>query len=260
MRVGAAAHHSTRTFGIPNIAVKRLIFDIETEPFSQDFLNADTEKARTKHAPKMRVACVFDESQDEYTYYTPDNADALVKELLSADEIVSFNGEGFDLLVLKKHYGLMARVPKKGNHIDIHRVMTDVTGFRVSLDKAVNVNFGERKHTNGRAMEALTLNELKVACRSDVSHTYRLWRAHVSGKLLFPQRMQREWGGGFEKGDVGPGHHMPNECPHCHDVGSLEFIEWDTEDMTEGQFADYMAGLHGSAVCQTCQHEIDWGF
>lgn len=241
------------------MVTKRLVFDIETEPFSQSFLDADNEKERIKHAPKMRVVCVFDESKDEYKYYTPDNSDALIKELLCANEVISFNGNGFDLLVLKKHHGLKGRVPKNGEHIDIHFIMTDAAGFRVSLDKAVNLNFGERKHTNGRDMEALTLDDLKIACRSDVSQTYRLWLAHVNKKLVIPQRTRREWRGS-ENGDVGPGHHMPNECPHCHDVGSLEFIEWDTEEMTEGQFADYIAGLYGSVVCQTCGHEIDFGF
>ncbi|MDD2774914.1 MAG: hypothetical protein PHU06_03065 [Gallionella sp.] len=241
------------------MTTKRLTFDIETEPFSQSFLDADSEEGRIKHAPKMRVACVFDESKDEYKYYTPDNSDALIKELLSADEVISFNGKGFDLLVLKKHHGLNGRVPKKGEHIDIHFIMTDAAGFRVSLDKAVNLNFGERKHTNGREMEALALDDLKIACQSDVSQTYRLWLAHMNEKLVIPQRTGREWSGS-ENRDVAPGHHMPNECPHCHDVGSLKFIEWDTEEMTEGQFADYISGLYGSAACQTCSYEIDFGF
>lgn len=240
--------------------MKRLVFDIETEPFTQSFLDAPTESARIKHAPKMRIACIYNELKDEYRYYTPDNADGLIEELINAGEVISFNGKGFDLLVLRKHYGLKGRVPKKGTHSDIHLIMTDVAGFRVSLDKAVRINFEEKKHTDGRAMEALTLDELKIACKSDVSQTYRLWQAHVNGNLRVPLQTRRQWRDRSDYGDVGPGHHMPKECPNCHDVGSLEFVEWETDDMSEGQWADYMAGLYGSAVCQTCIYEIDWGF
>lgn len=240
--------------------MKRLVFDIETHPLTQGFLDATSQASRIKHAPQMRVACVFDDAANKYRFYEPEESDVLIQELISADEVISFNGTGFDLLVLKKHYGLTGRVPRKGKHIDIHLIMTESSGFRVSLDKAVRINFNEKKHTDGRAMEALTLNELKFACQSDVSQTYRLWLAHVNGNLKVPQRTCRGPEERLECGEVGSGHHMPSKCPNCHDVGSMEFIEWATEDMSDGQFSEYIVGLYGSAVCQTCGHEIDWGF
>lgn len=60
--------------------------------------------------------------------------------------------------------------------------------------------------------------------------------------------------------EVGPGHHMPHECPNCHAVGTLVFQPWDTDDMTEGQASDYEAGLYGTAMCRQCGHQIEWGF
>jgi hypothetical protein len=69
---------------------------------------------------------------------------------------VSFNGKNFDILVLRKHCGLKGQIPRKGTHIDLCEIMTAKAGFRVSLDLATKLNLGEGKHTDGRAMNALS--------------------------------------------------------------------------------------------------------
>lgn len=239
---------------------RRIVFDIETDQFSDTFYRAETDQQRRKHAPKMRVACIFDEAENAHRFYTARQAKQLVTDLLAADEIVSFNGKRFDLLVLQRHYALRVSrpVPKKGTHVDMHEIMSSAAGFRVSLDRAVRLNFDERKHTDGRDMGALSLEQLKVACRSDVMQTYRLWQAHVSGRLRTPIREAR---GGFDSLDdigPGPGEHMPDLCPACHDVGSLVFEEADASEMTEGQLANYDAGMWGYATCLTCGHYDYW--
>jgi hypothetical protein len=58
---------------------------------------------------------------------------------------------------------------------------------------------------------------------------------------------------------VGPGHHIPDICPVCHVVDSLILIECDTDDMSEGQQTDYLAGVSGIAYCHACKSEFDWG-
>ena len=137
--------------------------------------------------------------------------------------------------------------------------MIAAAGFRVSLHKAVQVNFEERKHTTGRAMSELSLEQLKEACRSDVSQTYRLWQAYVGKSLRMPTKGAGSRDVGHEdEGDIGPGGHMPSVCPNCHDVGSLIFVDADTDDMTEGQFADYVAGAWGFFVCETCGDHNFW--
>ncbi|MGA9061549.1 MAG: ribonuclease H-like domain-containing protein [Terracidiphilus sp.] len=234
--------------------MKRIVFDIETEPFSEEFKDATTAKARTKHAPKMRVTCIFDESRQEYRYFTPRNAAKLIKLLQSAGEIVSFNGKCFDLLVLRRHYGLIGRVPRRGKHIDLHEIMSEKAGFKVSLDKAVRLNFGERKHTDGRKMEALTLAELKVACRSDVSQTHRLFHRFLAGGLQFPSRTRRAMNEEAAEPDK-----IPTECPSCLAPNSLEPVECDTQQMSEGQLADNISGMWGTAVCRKCGEIALWG-
>jgi len=143
--------------------MKRIVFDIETEPFTKAFKEAGSVRLRMKLCP--------DESRSAYHYCGPHGGRALIRLLQSADERVSFNGKHFDVLVLRRHYGLNGRVPSKGKHLDLHEVMTAKAGFRVSLDAAAMLNLGERKHTDGRDMDALNLDALKVACRSDVCQT-----------------------------------------------------------------------------------------
>ena len=233
---------------------KRRTFDIETFQFSQKFIDASTPKQKERYVPKMRVACVYDEDTKKYSYFQDKDAKKLIKYLKEANEVISFNGTGFDVLVLCRHYGLKSKVPEKGKHIDIHKIMSKESGFRVSLNKATRLNLNESKHTCGRAMKELSLTKLKIACRSDVCQTYKLWKLFKNGKLEYPVKSFR----GYSESYMGHGEHMPSICPFCHDIASLEFIDENTDDLSEGQLADYLAGLHGSAVCTTCNNVFDW--
>lgn len=241
---------------------KRVVFGVETEPFTETFNKATAEQERTKHATKMRLACLYDEGGDEYHYFTEDEASSLIQYLQNAGEIVSFNGTNFDILILRRHYGLKGRIPKNGKHIDIHEIMSKKAGFRVSLNKAAKLSLNEKKHALGKSMTELDIEKLKIACRSDVEQTYRLWKLHKQNKLQIPERtaFYERYDRDEEEGLVGPGQHMPQVCPFCHDVGSLELEEHEDEigDMTEGQLAEYMAGTWGSAYCTTCNALFNW--
>jgi len=58
--------------------------------------------------------------------------------------------------------------------------------------------------------------------------------------------------------DVGPGHHMRNRCVQCGAIGTLQLLESDIEGMSEGQEADYEAGLSGFAFCRICKATFFW--
>ncbi len=67
---------------------RRLVFDIETEPFSERFRRAQTLSERRKYAPKLRLACVFSEVGRAFRFYTADNVRDLIRELSAADELM----------------------------------------------------------------------------------------------------------------------------------------------------------------------------
>ena len=58
--------------------------------------------------------------------------------------------------------------------------------------------------------------------------------------------------------NVTPAHHIPNRCPKCGAVGGLTSIEADRGEMSEGQEADYDAGLWGFAFCRACKSNVLW--
>ena len=245
--------------------MSRVCFDIETEQFSQEFLEAKSRTDKLKHAPRMRIACVYFEKTGKYRFYLPDKAPELVAALQAASEVVTFNGKGFDVLVLRKHHGLRGRFPLRGKHVDVHEIMTAHARFRVSLHVASKLNLKEGKHTSGRAMSEVVGKALQAACKSDVSQTWRLWKLHSQGALEFPWARASSAGSDGEwRG--GPGSFMsevcPDVCPSCLDVDSLEFVDWDNDDddMTDGQMAEYLAGTQGSAACTTCGFVLNWFF
>lgn len=218
---------------------KRLVFDFETELFNDRFKYASCLDEKRKHAPKLRLACIFDTSTGKYTYYRPQSVPRMIARLLKAEEIVSFNGKNFDLLVLRRHHRLSKRDADRLNrkHIDLCEEVEQEAGHRLSLDKLSKINLGERKHTDGRRMSSLDLAGLRVACMSDVSQTYRLFLKFVEGSLMIPENTPRS--GLPARSDSPLIHsHLPDPFPY-------QYIDLDCDDMTEGEMAEYLAGTWG---------------
>jgi hypothetical protein len=115
---------------------------------------------------------VYCEPEKKYRFFGPREAPKLIALLQRANEVISFNGNGFDWFVLRRHYKLKGKLPKKGKHTDLYQVLSAMAGYRVSLDKAAQANFNERKRVNGRAMAELDLSQLRIrvqiGCASDV--------------------------------------------------------------------------------------------
>lgn len=239
--------------------MKTVCFDLETELFGDAFRRATDNATRLRLAPRMRVGCVYDGIG--WHDFLPEQAADLVALLQGADRVVSFNGLAFDELVLRRHHGLKGRFPRKGKHLDLYAEL-DREGRGASLDRLARANLGEGKLVHGRSMADLDIAALTAACRSDVWQTWRLWELWTKGALKSASGFPRRRPEAPDPFDVGPGHHAPQTCPHCGDVGSLELVEMDPddEDMSEGQASDYEAGLWGVSICATCHHELDWGF
>ena len=217
---------------------KRLVFDLETAQFSETFRHCFGE-GKIHFAPKLRLGCVYDMSRKDYTFYEPKQAKKLIEDLLGADEIISFNGKNFDLLVLQRHHRLSKRAVIQLNkkHIDLCEEVECKVGYRLSLDKLSRMNLGEKKHTQGREMFSMNMEELRAACRSDVSQTHRLLVRHEEGTLCYPERQFRSGEG--SKSDRPLIHsHLPDPFPY-------EYLDLDCEDLSEGELAEYLAGTWG---------------
>lgn len=222
-----------RKSSVPSIV---LVLDIETAPFTMEFKRANTFADRLKCCPEIRLAGTYNSSTRKYSFYTSTRCCELIRALLKADKVITFNGNQFDLLVLRRHGGLsernFRRIQKK--HADLYEIINRETEQSYSLNELARTNLDERKRVHGRAMCKLNLMELKKANRSDLSQTYRLYRRWESGKLIYPYRCIRPSG---RNGVPMVGIH--SQLP------PREYIDLDTEEMTDGQMAEYLAGTWG---------------
>jgi hypothetical protein len=243
--------------------LRRVYFDIETVPFSDEFRRAQTRGERLRLAPAPRLAVAYVEHERKYSHFTPETMADLLQLLWKAHEIVSFNGSRFDVLVLRRHCGLKRRLSDKGKHIDLCTILARRAGYHVSLDGAAQHNLGEPKHTNGRSMGALDLKGLRVACRSDVRQTRLLYRKHLAGKLEVPPRGFGVNGWRFDDDNYdfagpAPGDETPETCPKCNGIRTLVFVPMDTSKMTDGQISMYELGMRGFARCRRCKFLFEW--
>ncbi len=235
-------------------AMPRLVcFDCETAPFPPGW-NDLSAAERGLQAPALRVCCTYDGRR--WRDFTPDQAPELVAHLQSADALLSYNGLHFDELVLRRHAGLVGPLPRSGIHHDLCSILRD-RGEPVSLDWLAKKNLGEGKAVKGSDMAGLSMEALVHACRSDVRQTWRLWEMWLARTLVTRGRS----GDGVDR-DPGPGHHAPqwSTCPACGDAQSLVLIDMDTDEMSEAEEADYMAGNWSVLHCLTCLAEFDCGF
>jgi hypothetical protein len=233
----------------------RLVLDIETELISDDFRLAKNYKTRLRLAPRPRLACVYNMEKKKYLFFTPVSFVELHKLLKSAREIITYNGERFDFLVLQKALKVSRKNLFKGKSSDLFPIVEKKAGFRVNLNSLAILNLGEEKKIKGKVLGVAPLKILKIGCKSDVRQTRLLWEQHLDKTLEVPRRRpSRE-----DEFDYDPmGQFMPSACPKCRKKGTLLFVEDNQEQMTDGQLAEYLAGTWGSAICTACNHNFSW--
>jgi len=253
--------HSIKSSKLDGAGIRRICFDIETGPFSAEFKAAKGRAERLKLVPAPRIVCAFIEYEDIYRFYEPDQKSmaSFAQALIGADEVITFNGEGYDFLVLEKHYAeIFKKILPKLKSIDMMLLAQRDMGveFPCKLDKLARLNFGEGKMVDGRKMSALNLDELKIACKSDVQQTYGLWQLRRNGKIIYPAFPTFKNIGYDEDGaENWPGSQLdlPSICPGCEVPGTLVSVNPDYDEMTEGQAADYEAGWRHDLMCRNCQ-------
>ena len=184
--------------------IKRIVFDIETKQFTEEFNKEKDLAIKTKLSPKMRLACVYEEHTNKYFFYLPEDSKKLVEKIKKADQVISYNGNSFDYLVLRKHCGLPKDYPKNKQHVDLLELIEKQFGYKVSLDKMAFVNLGEGKHTSGRSILHLNYDKLKIACKSDVVQTYELWKLYSKKMLKYPQKNVSKYN--LSEDEPGPAH------------------------------------------------------
>jgi DEAD/DEAH box helicase domain-containing protein len=128
---------------------------------------------------------VFEEGRGEYRTYREADVERLLLDLVTADRVIGFNIDRFDLTVLS---GYTAWDLGKIRTFDMLGYIYSKLGFRLKLDALAETTLGERKSADG--LQALAwvkegrFDLIEEYCRKDVGVTRSLHRFGVTNRFL----------------------------------------------------------------------------
>lgn len=205
-----------------------VVFDIETD-WGNDF------SEEGKKSKVMRCGVLYCYDSDEFnTYYNPIE---LVDTLNKAKAIVSYNGEGFDFLVLEK-YGL--KIKKYGNRwkpvgIKSFDIMHTIHQRRSTSEQELKYPKLEelmKQHYDCKKCEYdhENLDELTKHCIEDVKYTRLLYEEKIwKVPIVKRQSKKRRWANYYDDdigGVIWDGETWINEGSFGQPVGQFSFSDF----------------------------------
>ena len=150
--------------------MKKIVFDIETRNLFQDVGSNDARDL------DISIVCVYDYETDTYSSYLQEELGKLWPLLESADMLITFNGDHFDIPLLDKYYpGDLTKIKS----LDLLKEVKNSLGFRLKLDSIASATLGYGK--SGHGLEAITwwkngeIEKLKKYCIDDVKVTKEIY-------------------------------------------------------------------------------------
>ncbi len=164
------------------------------------FLDVETQRSAEEvggwgniSAMGLALAVVHEPGSGEYRCYFEKDVERLLVDLLSADAVVGYNIDRFDMTVLSAYTPHdLGRV----RTVDMLTLVRQALGFRVSLGHLAEVNLGEPKSADGlqslRWWKEGRMDLIEAYCRKDVELTARLfYLGREKGHLLCRDRTGR---------------------------------------------------------------------
>jgi DEAD/DEAH box helicase domain-containing protein len=138
---------------------------------------------------ELTICCIHDSLTDTYDSFLKEDLPRLWSILETADMLVGYNSDHFDIPVLNKYYsGDLANIKS----LDILKEIADKLGRRVKLDAVAAGTLGTKKSGNG--LDALVwwkegnIKKLREYCLKDVEITKRIFDyALEHGSLKFKE-------------------------------------------------------------------------
>jgi DEAD/DEAH box helicase domain-containing protein len=162
--------------------MRKITFDIETKNLFQDVGTnnpADLD---------ISVVCIHDSLTDTYSSFVDPDYSKLWPILESADMLITFNGDHFDIPLLNKYYkGDLSKIKS----LDLLKEVKNSLGKRLKLDSIAEATLNKNKSGNG--LEAIgwwktgEIDKIIKYCIEDVRITkelyeYALKNGHVKYK------------------------------------------------------------------------------
>ena len=167
--------------------MRKIFLDIETRNSFQEAGSAEST------ALDISVVCIYDSETKEFSSYLQEDLPKLWPILESADSIVTFNGDHFDLPLLNKYYsGDLLKM----NSLDILKEVKKSLGHRVGLGAIAQATLGVGK--GGHGLEAIEwwkkgeIEKIIKYCIEDVRITKEVYDYALEHKKL---KYKDEWNG-----------------------------------------------------------------
>jgi DEAD/DEAH box helicase domain-containing protein len=161
--------------------MRKIVFDIETRNVFADV---------GKHDPALldiALVAIHDSETGTYSSYLEEELKHLWPIIESADMLIGFNSDHFDIPLLNKYYpGDLTKIKS----LDILKEIKNSYGRRMRLDSLAEGTLGKKK--SGHGLDAITwwkqgeIEKIRSYCIDDVRLTKELYDfALANNKLMF---------------------------------------------------------------------------
>ena len=159
--------------------MKKIVFDIETKNIFQDVGSSNPVDL------DISLVCIYDYETGAYDSFLEEDFPRLWPILDKADQLITYNGDHFDIPLLNKYYpGDLAKVKS----LDILREIRNSYGRRMKLDQVAEGTFGIGK--SGDGLQAIVwwrngdIENLRKYCMDDVRITKDVYEYALKNKKL----------------------------------------------------------------------------
>lgn len=163
--------------------MRKIVFDIETKNIFQDVGSRDPVDL------DISIVGIYDYETNKYQSFLEEEFDKMWDLVKNADQLITFNGDYFDIPLLNKYY-------KKAGHgdlkdkksLDIFREIKNTSGRWLKLDKVASGTFGINKIGDG--LEAVVwwrkgeIDKIRKYCLDDVKLTKDIYEFAMKNKKI----------------------------------------------------------------------------
>lgn len=159
--------------------MRKIVFDIETRNVFEDVGKADPALL------DISIVCVYDYETDEYSSYLQEELPKLWPLLERADQLITFNGDHFDIPLLNKYYnGDLTKIKSLDLLVEVRAAL----GRRVGLGNIAEATLGVGKSAHGlQAVEwwkSGDIESIRKYCLQDVKVTKEVYEYALKHKKL----------------------------------------------------------------------------
>lgn len=159
--------------------MRKVVFDIETRNIFEDVGKADPTLL------DISLVGVYEYEGDKYTSYLQEDLPKLWPILEKADQLITFNGDHFDIPLLNKYYsGDLSKIKSLDILVEVRKAL----GRRVGLGNIAEATLGHGKSGNGlQAIEWWKkgdIESIRKYCLQDVKVTKEVYEYALKHKKL----------------------------------------------------------------------------